>query len=41
MTVLCRFADAEQMERLAIGMEEGMSVAIAQIDALLEPVHAA
>ena len=29
------------MEQLAIGMEEGMSVAIGQIDALLEPVHAA
>lgn len=36
MTVLCQFADAEQMEQLAMGMQEGMSIAIGQIDALLE-----
>jgi len=41
MTVLNRFADTEQMEQLAIGMEEGMTIAIGQLDALLEPVHAA
>lgn len=41
MTVLCQFADAEQMEQLAMGMQEGMSIAIGQIDALLEPLHAA
>ena len=40
MTVLCRFADAEQMEELAMGMQQGMSIAINQIDPLLEPVHA-
>ena len=40
MTVRVQFADAEQMERLAIGMEEGMSIAIGQIEALLSPVHA-
>jgi uncharacterized protein YndB with AHSA1/START domain len=41
MTVLNEFADAEQMEQLAMGMQEGMSAAIGQIDTLLEPVHAA
>ena len=41
MAVLCKFADAQQMELLAMGMQEGMSLAIGQIDALLEPVHAA
>jgi uncharacterized protein YndB with AHSA1/START domain len=41
MTVLAEFADAEQMEQLAMGMQEGMSQAIGQIDALLEPAHAA
>jgi len=41
MAVLVQFADAEQMEQLAMGMQEGMSVAIGQIDALLEPVHTA
>jgi uncharacterized protein YndB with AHSA1/START domain len=40
MTVRVQFADVEQMERLAIGMEEGMSIAIGQIDALLDPVAA-
>ena len=29
------------MEQLAMGMQEGMSIAIGQIDAVLEPVHAA
>jgi uncharacterized protein YndB with AHSA1/START domain len=41
MTVLCQFPDAAAMEALAMGMREGMSQAIGQIDALLEPVHAA
>ena len=41
MTVLVEFGDAELMEQLAAGMQEGMSIAIGQIDALLEPVHAA
>ena len=41
MTVLCTFADAVQMEELAMGMREGMCQAIDQIDALLEPVHPA
>jgi uncharacterized protein YndB with AHSA1/START domain len=41
MTVLAQFADTEQMEQLAMGMQEGMSIAIGQIDALLEPVRAA
>jgi uncharacterized protein YndB with AHSA1/START domain len=41
MTVRCQFADAGAMDELAMGMQEGMSVAIGQIDALLEPVHAA
>ena len=41
MTVLCQFPDAEVMEQLAMGMEQGMSIAIGQIDAVLEPVPAA
>jgi uncharacterized protein YndB with AHSA1/START domain len=41
MTVVCQFADAEVMEQLAMGMQEGMGIAIGQMDALLEPVHAA
>ena len=41
MTVLCQFPDAEVMEQLAMGMKEGMSIAIDQIDAVLEPVPAA
>jgi uncharacterized protein YndB with AHSA1/START domain len=41
MTVLTKFADAEQMEQLAMGMQEGMTLAIGQIDAVLEPAHAA
>jgi hypothetical protein len=35
--VLCQFA----MEKYAMRMEEGMSIATGQIDALREPVHAA
>ena len=39
MTVLTTFVDAEQMERmLGMGMEQGMGLAIGQIDALLEGV---
>jgi uncharacterized protein YndB with AHSA1/START domain len=42
MTVVTRFPDAEVLEQMvAGGMEEGMSQAIGQIDALLEPVHSA
>jgi uncharacterized protein YndB with AHSA1/START domain len=42
MTVLTQFVDTEQMETMIEGgMEQGMSHAIGQIDALLEPVHAA
>ena len=42
MTVLTQFVDTEQMEKMiGGGMEEGMRQAIGQIDALLEPVHAA
>ena len=41
MTVRCQFPDAEVMEQLAMGMQQGMSVAIDQIDAVLAPVHAA
>jgi len=41
MTVRRQFADADQMEQLAMGMQEGMSIAIGQIEALLKPVHAA
>ena len=40
MTVLCQFPDAEVMEQLAMGMQQGMSIALDQIDAVLEPVHA-
>ena len=36
MTVVTRFVSAEQMETmLGMGMEEGMTQAIGQIDALL------
>ena len=36
MTVVTQFVDAEQMEKmLDMGMEEGMSMAIGQVDALL------
>jgi uncharacterized protein YndB with AHSA1/START domain len=39
MTVITRFTDVEQMQTmLAMGMEEGMTQAICQIDALLTPV---
>ena len=42
MTVLTQFVDTEQMEKMIEGsMEQGMSQAIGQIDALLELVHAA
>jgi uncharacterized protein YndB with AHSA1/START domain len=41
MTVHCQFPDAEVMEQLASGMQQGMSIAIDQIDAVLEPLHAA
>ena len=42
MTVLTQFVDTEQMEQMiGGGMEQGMREAIGQIDALLEPVHAA
>jgi uncharacterized protein YndB with AHSA1/START domain len=41
MTVRCQFPDAEVMEQLAMGMQQGMSVAIDQIEAVLEPLHAA
>jgi uncharacterized protein YndB with AHSA1/START domain len=42
MMVLTQFVDTEQMEEMIEGgMEQGMSQAIGQIDALLEPVHAA
>jgi uncharacterized protein YndB with AHSA1/START domain len=41
MTVLVAFPDVALMERLAVGMEEGMRIAIGQIDALLEPARAA
>ena len=42
MTVLTQFPDTELMEQMVGGgMEEGMRLAIGQIDALLEPVHAA
>lgn len=40
MTALNKFADADQMEKLAMGMQEGMTAAMGQIDALLEPVAA-
>jgi uncharacterized protein YndB with AHSA1/START domain len=36
MTVISRFTDPQQMEKmLDMGMEEGMSQALGQIDALL------
>jgi uncharacterized protein YndB with AHSA1/START domain len=39
MTAVTRFTDVEQMQTmLAMGMEEGMTQAIRQIDALLTPV---
>jgi uncharacterized protein YndB with AHSA1/START domain len=42
MTALNKFTDAEQMEEmLARGMEEGMRLALGQVEAVLEPVHAA
>ena len=42
MTVLTQFADTAQMEEMISGgMEEGMRLQIGQIDALLEPAHAA
>jgi uncharacterized protein YndB with AHSA1/START domain len=40
MTVRCRFPDAETMAELAMGMQDGMRIAIGQMDALLEPVPA-
>lgn len=42
MTILTTFVSVKQMERmLAMGMQDGMSQAIGQIDALLQPVTAA
>jgi len=39
MTAITRFTDLEQMQTMvAMGMEEGMTQAIGQIDALLTPV---
>jgi uncharacterized protein YndB with AHSA1/START domain len=41
MTVLTRFLDSDQMERmLGMGMQQGMEMAIGQIDPLLAPVAA-
>jgi uncharacterized protein YndB with AHSA1/START domain len=41
MTVVTRFTDLEQMEKmLVMGMQEGMVAALSQIDALLVPVAA-
>jgi uncharacterized protein YndB with AHSA1/START domain len=41
MTTVTRFADADQLEKvLAMGMEEGMRLAMGQIDALLADVPA-
>jgi uncharacterized protein YndB with AHSA1/START domain len=41
MTVQTRFVSVEQMDRmLGMGMQEGMGLAMGQIDALLEPVIA-
>ena len=41
MTVQTRFVSVEQMDRmLGMGMQEGMGLAMGQIDALLEPVVA-
>lgn len=38
MTVVTRFIDVEQMEKmLGMGMEEGFALAVGQIDALLTP----
>jgi uncharacterized protein YndB with AHSA1/START domain len=40
MTALTRFVDVEQMETmLGMGMKEGMSAAVGQIDALLAPAR--
>lgn len=42
MTAPASFVDVAQMERmLTMGMQEGMSQAISQIDALLAPVAGA
>lgn len=42
MTALNKFTDTEQMEKmLTMGMQEGMTMAIGQIDALLEPARTA
>jgi uncharacterized protein YndB with AHSA1/START domain len=41
MTVRTQFPDTELMEEMLVGMEQGMRQAIGQIDALLEPAHAA
>jgi uncharacterized protein YndB with AHSA1/START domain len=39
MTTVTRFTDVEQMQKmLAMGMEEGMTLAIGQIDSVLSPV---
>ena len=39
MTTVTRFTDVEQMQKmLAMGMEEGMTLAMGQIDSLLSPV---
>ena len=39
MTAVTRFVDVEQMETmLGMGMQEGMTAAVGQIDALLAPV---
>ena len=39
MTTVTRFTDVEQMQKmLAMGMEEGMTQAISQIDSLLTPI---
>ena len=41
MTIQTRFVSLEQMDRmLGMGMQEGMGLAMGQIDALLEPVVA-
>jgi uncharacterized protein YndB with AHSA1/START domain len=40
MTTVTRFVDVQQMERmLGMGMQEGMTLAIGQIDGLLVPAH--
>ena len=41
MTVVTQFPDTELMEQMVGGMEEGMRLAIGQIEPLLEPVPAA